>query len=213
MQFDRDVRTLNVEPNVTGDLQVVSLAYNPRTARFDVTFDLQSSAALRWQTTRFTGVAVETVEAITVEHPVEHGEVLKASDLVVERRPKADGPVITDMRMAIGLAARHQLRPGQPLHDADLTKPAVVQRNDTVTLIYEAPGLTLTLRGQAQDAGALGDTISVINSQSKRTVQGVVTGPGRVTVTPSPALLVDSHRGARPLQSNRKTNIASSKPE
>src|SRR5208283_1300551 len=100
------------------------------------------SAALRWQTTRFTGVAIETVDAITVEHPVEHGEVLKASDLVVERRPKAEGQVITDMRTAIGLAARHQLRPGQPLHNADLTKPAIVQRNDTVTLIYEAPGLT-----------------------------------------------------------------------
>jgi flagellar basal body P-ring formation protein FlgA len=193
VQFDRDVRTLNVEPNITGELQVASFAYNPRSGRFDVTFDLQSSAALRWQATRFTGVAIETVEAITVEHPVEHGEVLKASDLVVERRPKAEGQVITDMRTAIGLAARHQLRPGQPLHNADLTKPAIVQRNDTVTLIYEAPGLTLTLRGQAQDAGALGDTISVINSQSKRVVQGVVTGPGRVTVTPSPARLVDSH--------------------
>ena len=80
-----------------------------------------------------------------------------------------------------------------------------MQRNDTVTLIYEAPGLTLTLRGQAQDAGALGDTISVINSQSKRVVQGVVTGPGRVTVTPSPARLVDSHPAPDQIQSNRQT--------
>ena len=101
------------------------------------------------------------------------------------------------------------------MHDADLTKPAVVQRNDTVTLIYEAPGLTLTLRGQAQDAGALGDTISVINSQSKRIVQGVVSGPGRVTVTPTPTLLVEQSSPAPTScnPSNRKTNIASSKPE
>ena len=28
IEFDRDVRTLNVEPNVTGELQVVSLDYN-----------------------------------------------------------------------------------------------------------------------------------------------------------------------------------------
>ena len=81
-------------------MQVVSLAYNPRTARFDVTFDLPSSAALRWQTTRFTGVAIETIEAITVDHPVEHGEVLKASDLVVNggRNPRVRSSPISAWR-------------------------------------------------------------------------------------------------------------------
>jgi len=183
VEFDNNVRTLNVEANATGELQVLALAYNPRTTRFDVTFDLPSSATLRRQPARFTGTAIETVDAITVEHPVEHGEVLKLSDLAVARRPKAEGSVISDIHAAAGLAARHQLRPGQPLHQADLMKPMIVQHNDTVTIVYEAPGLSLTLRGQAQDAGALGDTISVINVQSKRVVQGVISGPGRVTVT------------------------------
>ena len=183
VEFDRDVHTLNVEPSVTGELQVASLAYSPRSARFDVTFDLPTSAALRWQSTRFTGIAIETIDAVTVDHPVERGEVLKLSELRIERRPKAEGPLIGDLKAAAGLAARHQLRPGQPLHDADLMKPLIVAHNDPVTLVYEAPGLTLTLRGQAQDTGALGDTISVLNLQSKRVVQGVITGPGRVTVT------------------------------
>jgi flagellar basal body P-ring formation protein FlgA len=182
IEFDRAVHTLNVEPTATGELQVLALAYNPRTSRFDVTFDLPSSAALPRQATRFTGTATETIDALTVDHPIEHGEVLKASDLTVSRRAKAEGAAITDMQAAIGLAARHELRPGQPLHQADLMKPAIVQRNDTVTIVYEAPGVTLTLRGQAQDAGALGDTISVLNLQSKHVVQGVVSGPGRVTV-------------------------------
>ena len=192
VEFDRDVRTLNVEPNVTAELQVVSLNYNRRTARFDVTFDLPASAASRWQPMRYTGTAVETVDAVSVDHPIEHGEVLKASDLTIVKRPKSEGPVITDPRAAAGLAARHQLHPGQPLHDADLMKPVLVQRNDNVTIVYEAPGVTLTLRGQAQDAGALGDTISVQNVQSKQLVQGVVTGPGRVTITATPARLVET---------------------
>src|SRR5205085_188257 len=115
-----------------------------------------------------------------------------ASDLTTVRRPKAEGAVITDPTAAAGLAARHQLRPGQPLHDADLMKPALVQRNDIVTIFYEAPGINLTLRGQAQDGGALGDTINVMNTQSKRLVQGVVTGPGRVTVAAVPARVVES---------------------
>jgi flagella basal body P-ring formation protein FlgA len=192
VEFDRDVRTLNVEPNVSGELQVVALNYNRRTARFDVTFDLPASAASHWQSMRYTGTAVETVDAVSVDHPVEHGEVLKVSDLTIVKRPKAEGPVITDLRAATGLAARHQLHPGQPLHDADLMKPAIVQRNDNVTIVYEAPGLSLTLRGQAQDSAALGDTITVQNVQSKRFVQGVVTAPGRVTVIAAPARFVET---------------------
>lgn len=192
VEFDRAVRTLNVEPSATGELQVVALSYNPHTTRFDVSFDLPTSAVLRRQSTRFTGTAVETIDAITVEHPVERGELLKASDLIVRRRPKAEGPAITEIREAIGLAARHELRPGQPLHEADLMKPAIVQRNDNVTIVYEAPGLLLTLRGRAQDSGALGDTINVLNEQSKRIVQGVVAGPGRVSVAAATTRFVDN---------------------
>ncbi len=76
---------------------MLALAYDPRTTRFDVTFDLPSSAALRRQSTRFTGTAIETVDAVTVDHPVEHGEVLKASDLTILRRPKSEGGAITDI--------------------------------------------------------------------------------------------------------------------
>jgi len=192
VEFDRDAHTLNVEPNITGDLQIVSLSYNRRTSRFDATIDLPSSTALHWQTTHYAGTAIETVDAVAVDHPVDHGEILKAADLTTVRRPKAEGAVITDPWAAAGLAARHQLRPGQPLHDGDLMKPALVQRNDVVTIFYEAPGISLTLRGQAQDGGALGDTINVMNVQSKRLVQSVVTGPGRVTVAAMPARVVES---------------------
>jgi flagellar basal body P-ring formation protein FlgA len=192
VEFDRDARALNVEPNISGDLQVLSLSYNRRTSRFDATIDLPSSTALHWQTTHYAGSAIETVDAVTVDHPIEHGEILKASDLSTVRRPKAEGSVITDTRAAAGLAARHQLRPGQPLREADLMKPALVQRNDVVTIFYEVPGINLTLRGQAQDAGALGDTINVMNTQSKRVLQGVVIGPGRVTVAAMPARVVES---------------------
>jgi flagella basal body P-ring formation protein FlgA len=180
--FDRDIRNLQVEPDATGELQVLGLTYDPRTTRFDVTFDLPSSAALHRQPARYTGTALETVPAVAVQHPVEHGEVLKESDLAIVRRPKTESAAITDMSAVVGLAARHPLRPDQPLRMADLMKPEIVARNDTVTIVYQAPGLMLTLSGQAQEAGALGDTIGVLNVESKRIVQGVISAPGRVTV-------------------------------
>jgi flagella basal body P-ring formation protein FlgA len=190
--FDRDIRDLQVEPDATGELQVLGLTYDPRTTRFDVTFDLPSSTTLHRQPARYTGTALETVPAVTVQHPVEHGEVLKESDLAVVRRPKTENAAITDMTAVVGLAARHPLRPDQPLHMADLMKPEIVARNDTVTIVYQAPGLVLTLRGQAQEAGALGDTIGVLNIDSKRTMQGVISAPGRVTIGAVTTRVVDN---------------------
>jgi flagella basal body P-ring formation protein FlgA len=193
INFDGDVRTLQVESNVTGELQVLALAYDPHTTRFDVTFDLPESIELHRHPARYTGTATETIDAIAVDRPVERGEVLKTSDLTMVRRPKAEGSVVlTDTNAALGLAARHALRPDQPLAAADLMKPEVVARNDTVTIVYQVPGVTLTLRGQAKDAGAIGDTISVVNVESKRVMQAVVSGPDRVTVGSIAAQVVDN---------------------
>jgi flagella basal body P-ring formation protein FlgA len=182
LNFDLPVHPLEVESRAAGDLQVLALNYDTRTGRFDVTLGLPSSLLLQRHPARFTGAAMQTVDAVSVDHPIERGQVLQASDLTVLRRPKAQSGGLADMKGAVGLAARRQLRPGQPIQVADLMKPTVVQRNDTVTLVYQAPGLMLTLRGQAQEAGALGDTINVLNAQTKRVVQGVVSGPGRVMV-------------------------------
>jgi flagellar basal body P-ring formation protein FlgA len=192
VRFDGGARTLQVEPTATGPLQVLALSFDPHTSRFDVTFDLPSSAALNGQAARYTGTAIETVDAVAVDHPVERGEVLKTSDLTTLRRPKDESGALSDPGAVVGLAARHPLRPGQPLTASDVMKPEVVARNDTVTIVYQAPGVTLTLRGQAKDGGALGDAIGVLNMESKRVVQAVVSGPDRVTVGAITTQVVDS---------------------
>jgi flagella basal body P-ring formation protein FlgA len=181
--FDRPVRTLHVEPNATAELVVTRLGYDPRQGRFDATFELPGSAAARRATLHFTGRAVETGETAVLLRPLARGEVIKASDLTIERRPKLEhgGDAVGHAAEAVGMAARRALRPGV-LRPGDLMKPELVQRNAPVTLVYEVPGLVLTVRGKAAESGAEGDLITVHNAQSKRSVQGVVSGLGRVTV-------------------------------
>ena len=192
INFDREVRTLQVEPNVTTKLQVLSLAFDPRTTRFDVTLGLPASAEMRRLSAHYTGTAIETIDAVAVDRPIERGQMLKASDLTVLRRPKSDTSALTDPKAVAGLAARHALRPAQALTTGDLMKPEIVARNDTVTIVYQAPGVMLTLRGLAQEAGALGDTISVINVDSKHVVQAAVSGPDQVTVATIATRVVDN---------------------
>lgn len=77
---------------------------------------------------------------------------------------------------------RRAVRAGQALKTTDLAKPDLVQRDQTVTLIYQTAGIYLTTRGKALEAGTDGDVVSVLNLQSKRTVTGRVTGRGQVSV-------------------------------
>jgi flagella basal body P-ring formation protein FlgA len=190
LTFDRDVADIRLEASNTGALQPVSARFEPRTNRFDVTFEISNDSVSTPTRLRFTGSAVETIEAAVLARNIGRNEVVKSSDVVIERRPKAEvgGDPATRDRV-VGMQARRQLSAGQALKVADLAKPDLVQRDQTITLIYEATGLYLTIRGKALENGTEGDVVSVLNLQSKRTVSGTVIGRGQVAIAlPMPRL-------------------------
>jgi len=196
LTFDRDPGDVQLDAANTGNLQTASARFDPRNNRFDVTLEISNESGAAPTKLRFTGTAIETVEAAVLVRNVESKEILKSSDVVVERRPKVEvgaDPVGRDR--AVGMQARKQLRAGQALRVTDLAKPDLVQRDQNVTLIYEAPGIYITVRGKSQDNGTEGDVVSVMNLQSKRAVSGVVTGRGQVSIsvaTPRPAPVSDA---------------------
>lgn len=202
LTFDRDLQDLHLDAANTGAIQAASARYEPRNGRFDVTLEILNEAGSEPTKLRFTGTAIETVEAALVTRNVERGDLLKSSDIAVERRPKAEvGSEAASRDRAVGMQMRRPLRAGQPLHVADLAKPDLVQRDQSVTVIYQSAGLYITSRAKALDNGTEGDVVSVLNPQSKRTVTGVVTGRGQVTIqvaTPDPVYV--SSTGALPAE-------------
>jgi flagella basal body P-ring formation protein FlgA len=183
LTFDRDVQDVRLEAWNNGALQPIATRYDPRSGRFDVTLEIGNDISSARTKLRFTGIAVEMIEAAVLTRSVERNDVLKASDVIAERRPKAEvGGEAAARSQAVGMQMRRQLRAGQPLRAIDLAKPDLVQRDDNVTLIYEAAGLYLTVRGKAAESGTEGDTINVLNLQSKRTVSGIVVGRDQVAI-------------------------------
>src|SRR5258707_2236638 len=177
MALDRDVQDLKLDASNSGAMQPISTRYESRSNRFDVTLEIANDNVATPTRLRFTGTAIETVEAAVLTRGVERNEVIKSSDVVVERRPKAEvgGDVATRDR-AVGMQARKQLRLGQALRVADLAKPDLVQRDQSVTLIYEAVGRYLTISGNAPEGGTEDDARNVLNLPSKRSGFGVVVG-------------------------------------
>jgi len=189
LTFDRDVQDMQLEASNTGAMAPVSSRYDARSGRFDVSFEIGNDSGAPTKL-RFTGSAIETVEAAILARDVERNEVLKSSDVAIERRPKlAIGNDAASRDRAVGMQMRKALRAGAALRTADLAKPDLVQRDQTVTLIFQSGGLYLTIRGKALEGGTEGDVVSVLNLQSKRTVTGTVIGRGQVSIsvaTPSP---------------------------
>jgi flagellar basal body P-ring formation protein FlgA len=187
--FDNEIKPMQVEAAITAELRIVRLGYDPRSGRFDISLELPGSAIARKLPMRFTGSISETFEAMVPTRAIAQGEVVRASDLVPARRPKSEAApnVIREIDQAVGMVAKRALRAGQAIRQSDFAKQEIVARNESVTISYEVPGITVSIRGQALEPGAQGDLINVLNVQSKKTLQAVVTGPGRVSVGNTPA--------------------------
>ena len=218
VSFDQPVQDLKLDATNTGALAPSAVRVDPRNGRFDVTFEFANGVTAGATKLRFTGTAIETVEVAVLTRNIERADVLRTSDIVIERRAKAElggGEPISRVA-AIGMQTRRPLRAGQPLKTLDLAKPDLVQRDQDVTIIFQTAGIYLTTRGKALDSGSEGDTVSVLNVQSKRTVSGRVSGRGQVSVeiaTPRPAQTAEAEIGGPVTVSNRLPTSATPKAE
>ncbi|MBX9460499.1 MAG: flagella basal body P-ring formation protein FlgA [Brevundimonas sp.] len=61
----------------------------------------------------------------------------------------------------------------------------IISRNDIVEVIYEAPGVRLTITGRAEGNAAEGQRLAIRNLQSGRVFDAVATGPGQAIAGPA----------------------------
>jgi flagella basal body P-ring formation protein FlgA len=181
--FDQAVRPIELPLTSAAEPTLTRATYDKAGGRFDVTFELANVRG-QW---RYTGTAVETVEAAIATRALARGDLVKQGDILIERRPKSEFASEPPASAAdiVGLAARTNIRAGQGLRNSELMKPEVVKKSEMVLLRYEVPGIVLTTRGQALESGSEGDLVNILNISSKRTIQGIVTGPGRVSIPSS----------------------------
>lgn len=180
--FDGTVEPQRADLRSAQPIRVASLALSSQNDRFDALVLVD-----RGETTerlRLRGEVVETIPVATLTRALSRGETVGRDDVQIERLPRRQVGArrAADPSELIGMAARRALRPGVAVSTADFVRPNVVNRGDLVTIVFETRNLTITGRGQAQEAGTIGDLVTVINPQSKRTLHAVVLGPGRVGV-------------------------------
>ena len=114
-------------------------------------------------------------------HDIQRGDVIADTDLsyvAVAALPTSG--IVTSMNELDGMQARRMLRAGEPVRNDDVRRPILVTKGSTITMTFDAPGVTLTAIGKAMTEGGMGETVTILNPVSYRQVTAVVTGAGQV---------------------------------
>ena len=134
------------------------------------------------------------VRIVVPAYDIARGQVISDSDLTYQFIPAArlPGGAVTSFKDIVGMETRRVLRGNESVRGDDVRRPVVVKKGSTVTMTFDAPGITLTVVGKAINEGGVGDTVTVQNPTSFRQISAVVTGPGIVSAVSNTAQILAS---------------------
>jgi flagella basal body P-ring formation protein FlgA len=184
VEFTKRGASVHLPIGVPATLAVGKLNYERRTGRFTATVtapaDHPSPTSLV-----VTGRVYKVIEVPVLNRRVPKGETITMDDIDWIRlaATKVRRNIIVDEARLLGKTPRRGLRAGQPIRNGDVRAPIVVAKGSLVTMILKTRNMVLTSKGRAIENGALGDTVRILNTQSKSVVEGVVAGANRVTVS------------------------------
>ena len=112
------------------------------------------------------------------------GRAITADEVHAETRPEYPPsiPLLSRCEEAIGKWPRTTIHAGTSIRASMLGNPKLVLRGDTVTVDVFNGAAHLELEALAEESGALGETIAVLNPDSHKHFPARVDGKGRVSV-------------------------------
>ncbi len=120
-----------------------------------------------------TLVAARTIPAQTI---IEMADLL-ARDMEVPG-------TISDPLLLVGMETRVALYAGRPIRLGDVGQPAIVERNQIVSLMYDAGGITVSTDGRSLERAGPGERVRVMNLSSRTTVTARIGPDGVAYVSP-----------------------------
>ena len=144
---------------------------------------------------------IDTPAAATVPRAVTAGGPIKQWSVVVPRVALAAGTILTSdmleerltsqppggalmkgVQEAVGLRLVSALQPGNVLTTRNVARAPTVMKGETVTLVAEGDGFSISATGRAEEDGFEGDLVSVRNIRSGIILSGRVAQSGTVII-------------------------------
>jgi len=124
------------------------------------------------------------VEVLTWARSLNAGEIVQPEDMVWGKAAGAPSDAPRDADAIIGMAARRPLREGASVSLRDVSAQQVIKAGEMVQITWSSGGITLSLQGKAMSAAAVGQTINVQNTVSKKLIEAVATAHGQAVTCP-----------------------------
>ncbi|MDP3935613.1 MAG: flagellar basal body P-ring formation chaperone FlgA, partial [Alphaproteobacteria bacterium] len=139
--------------------------------KFLVTFDIGGHEK------KIRGFLSTMVSIPVLNKQLDSGEIIEKEDLEFKDFPshKVTKYMIQDDKELVGKTLRRKsVKAGDMLSVHDVISPIIVKRGDLVTMKVETQTVVVATRGKAQGNAAVGQSVQVMNLESKRLIEGVV---------------------------------------
>jgi flagella basal body P-ring formation protein FlgA len=118
---------------------------------------------------------VGTSQVALAAHAIVAGSVLSANDLRTEQRDISTLPpgYMDDPAATVGLTAGRPIASGAVITNQFLLGAKAVERGQTVTLVADAGGMSVSMQGRAITDGMVNQRVKVENLSSGKVVEGI----------------------------------------
>jgi flagella basal body P-ring formation protein FlgA len=174
---------LKIELDAPPTLTIGNLRINETTGRF--TAAVLAPADHPTVELPISGRAMRMTEVPVLAHRIDRGDVIRLGDVVTAKVAMSlvGRDTVTDAKDLLGLEATRQLSAGAPIRTQDIRPQVLVPKNSLVTIVLRHGGMELSVQGKALEEGSKGDVVKVVNTKSKRVLEGQVDGPGTVVLS------------------------------
>lgn len=166
---------------VANPARLVTLRYQPGASGFAARFQIAGIE----RPVEVTGSIELMVEVPHLAASLKAGAVLSPADIEMKRVPldfanRSGVELVADL---VGKELRRNARAGLMLKAADVMEPLAVRRNTQVTVLLRTGPMMLTVVGQALGDASIGQPVQVMNSVTKKILNGVATAAGTVEIS------------------------------
>ena len=112
---------------------------------------------------------------IKLKKSVEKNDILELNDLeIVSIEKKYQTSFFSNKKDLVGRKLKTNLKMGQILHPRHLFESFEINNGDVISIVSNLGNVSVTVSGEAQDSGNLGDLIKVKNLKSGKIVKGYI---------------------------------------
>lgn len=176
-----------------GELDFEQFSLNEKKDRFNSVLLVPSGGDLPIRLS-INGTLEEVREVPVFNRSILPGEEITEKDINWINYPanRLTNRTILSSTQLVGMTVRRPIRAEKLVNSNDITPPVAVEKGTAVTMLVRSNLMILTATGRALENGGIGDTIRVINSKSRLTVDATILSAGQVEIVSAPSLALGS---------------------